>query len=200
LHGNRHDSGRRVKANGKARSLPCHCGGTLRHGELNDFDFSSYVGVPVRLGTVPGYTCDACGGQTLDGTTIDHVEHVLALAITQKPCLVSPQEAKFLRKHLGLTQDKLAERLGVARETVARWEIGDAISPHCDFILRTVVLASFGAVSRCVPTKMVNDAVNTLTSVRKEAPSPRTTLDPVLVQTLLDKLRAEDRRAPRSRR
>lgn len=102
---------------------------------------------------------------------------------------------QLLRKHLGLTQDKLAERLGVARETVAQWKIGDSISPHCDFILMTVVLASFRAVSRCVPTRMVNEAVNTLTSVRKEAPSPGTTLDPVLVQTLLDKLRAADRRA-----
>ena len=193
-----------MRADKKPTSLPCHCGGTLRYGELNDFDFSPYVGVPVHLRTVPGYTCDQCNGHTLDGTLINDVEQVLALAITQKPFLVSSQEAKFLRKHLGLTQDKLAERLGVVRETVARWETGESISPPNDFILRTVVIASFGAdgpkVLRPVPTGIVNEAINTLTSVRKASPEPGVELDPHLVQTLLDKLRSGDHRTSHSRR
>jgi transcriptional regulator with XRE-family HTH domain len=33
-------------------------------------------------------------------------------------------ELKQLRTRLGLTQDELGQRLGVARVTVARWEIG----------------------------------------------------------------------------
>jgi DNA-binding transcriptional regulator YiaG len=193
-----------MKANKKPTSLPCHCGGTLLYRELSDFDFSPYVGVPVQLRTVPGYTCDQCGGHTLDGAMINDVERVLALAITQKPFLASPQEAKFLRKHLGLTQEKLAERIGVARETVAHWETDEPISPQNDFILRTVVLASFGAdgpkVLRRVPTGIVNEAINTLTSVRRKAPEPGTGLDPHLVQTLLDKLRSGDHRASHGRR
>ncbi len=34
------------------------------------------------------------------------------------------KELKALRTRLGLTQDELGKRLGVARVTVARWEIG----------------------------------------------------------------------------
>ncbi len=204
MHRDRHNPRGRVKSDKKPTSLPCHCGGTLHYGELTDFDFSSYVGVPVRLRTVPGYTCDGCGGHTLDGTTINDVERVLALAITQNPFLVSPQEAKFLRKHLGLTQDKLAERLGVVRETVARWETGEAISPPNDFILRTVVIASLGAdgpkVLRPFAPRIVSEAINTLTSVRREAPSPGVGLDPHLVQTLLDKLRSGDHRTSHNRK
>ena len=33
-------------------------------------------------------------------------------------------ELKQLRMKLGMTQDELGQRLGVARVTVARWEIG----------------------------------------------------------------------------
>ena len=33
-------------------------------------------------------------------------------------------ELKQLRTRLGMTQDELGQRLGVARVTVARWEIG----------------------------------------------------------------------------
>ncbi|MFR8009532.1 MAG: helix-turn-helix transcriptional regulator, partial [Gordonibacter urolithinfaciens] len=31
------------------------------------------------------------------------------------------------RKMTGLTQEQLAERLGVARQTVAKWEAGDSV-------------------------------------------------------------------------
>ena len=31
------------------------------------------------------------------------------------------------RKMMGLTQEQLAERLGVARQTVAKWEAGDSV-------------------------------------------------------------------------
>jgi DNA-binding transcriptional regulator YiaG len=35
-----------------------------------------------------------------------------------------PRQVKKLRKDLGLTQQQLAERIGAARESVARWETG----------------------------------------------------------------------------
>ena len=38
---------------------------------------------------------------------------------------VSPEELKWVRARLGLTQTQLATQLGVTQNTVARWEIGD---------------------------------------------------------------------------
>ena len=35
---------------------------------------------------------------------------------------------QFLRKlHGGMTQEKLAERLGVSRQTISKWETGEAV-------------------------------------------------------------------------
>ena len=38
---------------------------------------------------------------------------------------MSPAELKTLRARLGLSQQQLAERIGVARNTVNRWEMGE---------------------------------------------------------------------------
>jgi len=179
--------------------LRCHCGGALRAAELKDFDFSGYVGVRVVLRRVPGYRCHKCGSATLDGAFINTMEQVLAIAITQKPIRLSSQEAKYLRKHLGLTQEKLAERMGVERETVARWETGAEISPQHDLILRTVVVASLPAaphVGRPAPSaRILNEIIGTLTSVRRDPSTPEALLDPNLVQSILDKLRPAGRQA-----
>jgi transcriptional regulator with XRE-family HTH domain len=37
---------------------------------------------------------------------------------------MTPEELKALRASLGLTQDELAEKVGVARNTINRWEMG----------------------------------------------------------------------------
>ena len=42
---------------------------------------------------------------------------------------MSPADYKALRETLGLTQAQLAERLGIARETVARREAGHPRNP-----------------------------------------------------------------------
>jgi len=43
---------------------------------------------------------------------------------------VKPAEMKRIRDELGLTQEELAEELGVHRVTVARWEAGDRGIPE----------------------------------------------------------------------
>ena len=42
---------------------------------------------------------------------------------------MSAQAVTLLRKQLSMTQRQLAERLGITRETVARWEIGSVKPP-----------------------------------------------------------------------
>jgi DNA-binding transcriptional regulator YiaG len=46
---------------------------------------------------------------------------------------MTPKKIKTIRKRLGLTQAKLAERLGVCKNTVARWERGE-LSPNSKMI------------------------------------------------------------------
>lgn len=50
---------------------------------------------------------------------------------------MTPSDLKTLRAKLGLSQQALADRLGVARNTVTRWEMGlHPISPTAQKLLR----------------------------------------------------------------
>lgn len=52
---------------------------------------------------------------------------------------MSPAELKTLRAELGLSQQALADQLGVTRNTVNRWEMGDRnISPMARKLLLTL--------------------------------------------------------------
>ncbi len=117
--------------------MKCECGGTLRETILPSYDFSAYAGLPVVLEDVPGLRCDACGGETLPGGVIDFTLDHLAAEIVRSPERLDGPRARYLRKHLGLSQKALAERMGIYRETVAKWECGESeISPQHDYILR----------------------------------------------------------------
>jgi DNA-binding transcriptional regulator YiaG len=56
---------------------------------------------------------------------------------------LNPQEVRFLRRHMKMTQAELAKDLRVTDQTVARWEKGEANIPGpADFALRTAFLLS----------------------------------------------------------
>ena len=48
-------------------------------------------------------------------------------------------ELRALREKVGMTQEQLAKELGVAANTVARWERGErTIPPHLPLALKTI--------------------------------------------------------------
>ena len=69
---------------------------------------------------------------------------VVARAVLTQPRILSAEEARFLRKAvLGLTQARLAERMGINAITVADWERGERpMSKEHDYELRGIALAS----------------------------------------------------------
>ena len=73
----------------------------------------------------------------MQGDVISAALVALAQKILALPRVLTPQEAKFLRKRLQLSQKDLAERMSITRETVAAWECGQKpLSPQNDYILR----------------------------------------------------------------
>ncbi len=115
----------------------CECGGNYRRVELPTYDFSGFAGLPVELRGAPGLRCDACGGVALAGEIISAALLLLTQQILGLQRVLSPDEAKFLRKRLQLSQKALAERMHIQRETVAAWECGQKpLSPQHDYILR----------------------------------------------------------------
>jgi len=127
----------------KPRAIVCECGGRLRPTVLEQYDFSDYVGFEVILKGMEGFTCDTCGGETISGGLVNVVMNYTVVQIVQQPRRLNGAEARYLRHNLDATQEELGTRMGIARETVAKWECGDStISAQHDFILRVFSLAA----------------------------------------------------------
>lgn len=58
-----------------------------------------------------------------------------------KPILVSPEEAKALRKAAGLTAVKTAATFGIGTQTVHNWESGRQIVPKWAILLYRIFAA-----------------------------------------------------------
>jgi len=155
----------------KRNQVPrCECGGALRATVLQNFDFSNFVGMPVQLEAVPGLRCSKCGGETLTGKVINTILIVIALAAIRSPQRLSATLAKYLRRVLQITQQELADRMGIARETVAQWERGEReISPQHDLILRTILMQRQVSDAQ-IPQAVLLEAFSTLGSVKSDPP------------------------------
>lgn len=128
----------------------CECGGELKPATLAKYDFESFAGVPVWLVNVPGLQCSKCASETLDGEVVNDALARVVIAIVRRPVSLSSAHARCLRRRMHLTQRGLAERMAIARETVADWERGaKPISAQHNFILRALALAS---LHRAPPT------------------------------------------------
>ncbi len=68
-------------------------------------------------------TCRNCGAQTF---AVGDDEPILA-ALRAQAGLLTPEQIQKGREELGMTQQELADQLGVDEETVARWERGGMI-------------------------------------------------------------------------
>ena len=65
------------------------------------------------------------------------VDDRIVAALRAEVGLLSPQEIHKRRTQLELSQQEIAEQLGVAKETIARWESGALIQPRAmDNLLR----------------------------------------------------------------
>lgn len=67
--------------------------------------------------------CAACQEQVLPDESLTRIYAQLRT----EAGLLSPTEIREKRKQLGLTQEDLANQLGVAKETISRWETGGQI-------------------------------------------------------------------------
>ena len=151
--------------------MKCDCGGTLSPKRLQRFDFTPFAGVKCELRKVPGLRCGRCAFKTIPGDVIARVLAILAVVVTEMEPRLAKEPAVFLRKRLRLTQQQLADRMGITRETVAKWESGmTEISPVNDTVLRTIVLSHFVGPERA---EVILGALKSLDHVRTIPPRKR---------------------------
>jgi DNA-binding transcriptional regulator YiaG len=158
------------------KDIKCDCGGTLKVAKLAAFDLTEDLGIKVTAKDVQGLRCNLCGWETLPGKTLNAAMHALAAMMLQVEERLPADLARYLRKHLDLTQQELARRMGITRKTVNQWEASGPISPQHDLILRTLVYAHLA--------EAVRPMAGALDHVRTALPKAR---QPRLVVAKLDR-------------
>lgn len=124
----------------------------LQPGQTKDHNIGPLFGFDrVLLSQAPALICDNCGHVALEGEVIESARRKLGELIVRSREPLTPAEARFLRETIGMTQAQLADRLGIGRVTVTRWETGEDVGAVQSFALRT--LAAFaldGALAQIV--------------------------------------------------
>lgn len=125
--------------NKKCRPFPWRCSDCREKAifpKPTDFTITvKHDGRPyeVRISGLEIPTCRNCGEQVFTGVEDDRITEALREQIN----LLKPEEIRRRRKELELNQQELAEQLGVAKETISRWESGAVIQSRAmDNLLR----------------------------------------------------------------
>ena len=127
-------------------NLPCPCGGTLKHQRIKagdeGCDVSDILGVPALVhGEFAGLICDRCGKSAFAGRMLEIISKEAVFVVLGQGRRLTGREAEFLRKEaLGISRVELGQRLGIAKEEVADFERAEGLTPHQDYVVRSLVI------------------------------------------------------------
>jgi putative zinc finger/helix-turn-helix YgiT family protein len=115
------------------------CDGKMRVAKEN-FNYSS-CGLPyITLQNVEVRRCEECGEDEVVIPKIDLLHQAIATSLIAKRNRLTAAEVRFLRKYLGWSGVDFARHMGVAPETVSRWENGrEPIGGVAERLLRLMV-------------------------------------------------------------
>lgn len=173
--------------------IKCGCGGTMKSVVLKNFDFTAMSGISSFLQDAPGFRCSTCGSETLQGDVINFALRELARLLARMPQLFPANAARYLRRYMRLSQQDLADRMGINRVTVAKWEGGtEAISPQHDFMLRTV-FTSYAMLEQKPKPAECAELAKAIREVRRDVSVP----PPFVIDHFLQRARGSGTRAAR---
>ena len=100
------------------------------------------IGLPnITLAGVEIRRCAACSEEEVAIPKMEDLLRVLSSELVKKPGRLTGAEVRFLRKYLGWSGEDFARHMGVARETVSRWENEhENMGPVAERLLRAFVL------------------------------------------------------------
>ncbi len=109
--------------------------------QVPEYDLGGMFGLSsVTLLNAPAEVCPSCGHVLVPGTIVDEAHEALVAELLGARHVLGPEEFRFLRKAALLSQSALADRLGVNRVEVSRWETEKVgISAPVSLAIRAVV-------------------------------------------------------------
>jgi len=137
----------------KDRSKCSDCGTPMKSRREN-YRYDECGLSHVTLVAVPVARCPRCGNYQVSIPNIEGLHRLIACSLIEKKTRLRGEEVRYLRKSLGWSGGDFARHMGVAEETVSRWE-NDAtpIGPQADRLLRLMV-AHGGLRSRYPTTRL----------------------------------------------
>ncbi len=128
-----------------------NCKRKMSSKRLASYEVGALLGMrSVTVRKVPVLVCPKCREVILDGSLLDSLHELLLRDILSNGHVLGGEEVRFIRKALGLSQASLADRLGVHRVSVARWESSE-IPPDGPTSVAIRALAAIRLISK--PTK-----------------------------------------------
>ena len=110
----------------------------------------------VWLSDIEIFPCSSCDNVGYGIWRIEQLHRAIAEAVIHKTTRLRGEEVRFLRKTLGWSGVDFARHMGVAVETVSRWETDAApIGPQADRLLR--LLVAQGHLTRSYPAERLLD-------------------------------------------
>lgn len=118
------------------------CGQGTLHESIIPEHVEDVGGVRVRLmQAVTQRRCTHCGETETIIPDMKGLVDAVAMARALEPVRLGPADLKLMRRALDMKQREFAEQMGVAPETVSRWEAGAAISSDIEKAVRYGVCA-----------------------------------------------------------
>src|SRR5437868_4472421 len=102
--------------------------GKMEEKRVAEHEAAAILGMrSVVIKNVPAFVCSKCGDTLITGEVLDEVHKNLLFLVVTSEYVLSGEEVRFIRKALRLSQAEFADRLGVHRTTVTRWETGEVL-------------------------------------------------------------------------
>lgn len=113
--------------------------------QLPELELADLFGLEsVLVQNVPALVCENGHDPIVPGPVVDALSKQVVVQMLTGNYPLGGMEVRFLRKAMALTQQRLADLLGVDRVTVARWEAleEEHVDMPVSIALRTVLAAS----------------------------------------------------------
>lgn len=125
--------------------MKCHdCGATMKKKILEHH----YVECGLQniiLKNAEQFGCPQCNEGELVIPNLEQLHQLIARVIASQKQRLLAEEIRFLRSHLGFSGVDFAQAIGVAAETVSRWENSrEEMRLSHERLLRILVLVGFG--------------------------------------------------------